>query len=407
MRKTIAGNSLRCYQGTEGEHLNDYIDLFTQYFKNIAHHHCVDHYLNRDAILIYSYFPIELSCSGCLNSSRTFHISLKGIRKPPGVFYDVKTRNVSCCNVDIIYYDEMLVGYYCPKNNVFCVGDIAHEGGQRQHIRAILKGMKDEGLLIQTNDGNKQTITLGADPEFETMINGTVVSARDLPQLSTDNKIYISHDGITQPQRELRPDPANTPEELVENIRDLIKISSFFGEDLIVGGKTLSCGGHIHIGNATPTKELVDILDYFLFPINEFNTSLRKESNYGKSGDVRSQPHGFEYRTPPAVWLLTPVLARMTLELTKNIVEKIINDVDVDISDNYDIDEYKYNLEQLGFDKNWITQFMDEIVWAKSHIDEPLAKTWGVEIPQEYRIKKSYKSRSTSPFEGLTRLRVR
>lgn len=404
MRKIVRGNSTTCYQGTEKEHLDDYVDLFRQYFKNIAHHHLVDHSINRDAILIYSYFPFEISCDGCSHSPRNFNIVQKNTKEPPCIFFDIRAKNLSCSHIDRIYYGGKFLGYYCQKNNVLCVGDIAHQAGQRGHISTILEGMKNEGLLIQIGKtGEKQIVTLGADPEFETMINGTVVSAFGLPQFCTRDKTYLSHDGLTQPQRELRPDPATSPEELVENIRDLIKISSFFGEDLSVVGKTLSCGGHIHIGNATPTKELINVLDYFLFPLNEFNSSLRIESNFGRSGDVRIQPHGFEYRTPPAAWLLTPTLARMTLELTKNVVERIINEIDVDISDNFDIDEYKYNLEQLGFDKDWIVQFMDEIMWAKSHIDEPLAKTWGVEIPQEYRVKKLYrdKPRPTHPFEPI------
>lgn len=401
MRKIVKGNRTICYQGTTDEHLDDYMDILKKYFKNIAHHHTADHSINRDAILIYSNFPIDLLCDGCPRSSRDIFISKKNKKEIAGVCFDIRTGNL-CSHVDRIYYGDRIIGLYCQKNNVFCVGDIAHRGGQEEHIVAVLEGMKHEGLLVPaTSPEKKQMITLGADPEFETMVGGTVVSAFGLPQVCTRDKVYLSHDGITQPQREIRPDPASSPEELVENIRDLIKISSFFGEDLSVVGKTLSCGGHIHIGNATPTEELIDVLDYFLFPLNEFNPTSRKEANYGKPRDVRFQPHGFEYRTPPAAWLLTPVLAKMTLELTKNIVEKIINGLDVDISDNFNIDEYKSNLGQIGYDEEWVNRFMEEIAWAKAHIDEPLAKTWGVEIPQEYRIKKIYRDKPRPPNPTL------
>ena len=90
----------------------------------------------------------------------------------------------------------------------------------------------------------------------------------------------------------------------------------------------------------------------------------------------------------------------MTLELTKNVVEKIINEIDVEISDNLNRKEYEDNIEQLGFTHAWVVQFMNEIAWAKVHIDEPLAKTWNVEIPKEYRIEKVYRSkpRSGHPF---------
>lgn len=399
MRKLIKGNTVACYRGAQ-EYLDDYMDLFVKYFKNIAHHHHIHHEINKDAILMYSYFPMEISCSGCRHHQRSFNIPRASKKDISSVFFEIRPRDLECPDVDRIFYDGILAGYYCPQNNVFCTGDLAHEPEQRVHIQALLEGMEKEGLLVlQGMEKAKRVVTLGADPELETTVNGTLTSAFELPQLCTREKAYISHDGMTQPQRELRPDPADTPEELVENIRDLIKISSFFGEDLSVVGQTLSLGGHIHIGNASPSRELTMVLDYFLSPFNDFNTESRKKSNYGKTGDVRVQPHGFEYRTPPAAWLLTPKLAKMTLELTKNVVEKIINGEDVEVSDNFDNEEYKNNIQSLGFSYGWVEEFMDEISWAKSHINEPLAKTWNVEIPLEYKMKKLYRSKpSRHPF---------
>ena len=393
MRKTVKGNTVACYRGAQ-ENLEEYMDLFTKYFKNIAHHHHIHHSINKNAILMYSYFPIEISCSGCHHKAIHHYIPRESKKEISPVFFEVCPRDLECSHVDRIYYGKTLAGYYCIKNNIFCCGDFPHDLNQREHIQAILEGMEKAGLLVpQSGEKIKRVITLGADPELETMINGTITSAFELPQLCTREKAYISHDGMTQPQRELRPDPADTPEELVENIRDLIKISSFFGEDLSVVGQTLSCGGHIHIGNASPSHELTAVLDYFLSPFDEFNTEKRKVSHYGKMGDVRVQPHGFEYRTPPAAWLLTPKLAKMTLELTKNIVEKIINGEDVEVSDNFDREEYKNNVQELGFTSEWVKEFIDEIAWAKDNINEPLAKTWGVEIPPEYKIKKLYRSK--------------
>jgi len=391
MRKTIKGNSTTCYRGAI-EHLDDYMDIFKKYFRSIANHHHVHHAINKDAILIYSYFPMDISCRGCVHEGEEYRIPISSSRALSSVFYEKKPRDLECHGVDRILYGDNCVGYYCSKNNVFCCGDISHDADQEVHILAVLEGMVGIGLLHPLKkDGTRHSITLGADPEMETKINGDLVSAFELPQVCTRNKAYISHDGHTQPQRELRPDPSSSPEELVENIRDLIKISSFFNEELSVVGSVLPLGGHIHIGNAAPNKELIDVLDYFLFPFNEFNSVERKGSKYGKLGDVRQQPHGFEYRTPPAAWLLTPTMARMTLELTQNIVEKIINDEDVEISDNYNLEEYKENLGLLGFHESWIVQFIQEIDWAKTHINEPLAKTWDVEIPKEYRIKKVYR----------------
>ncbi len=407
MKKIVKGTNIICYRAVD-EHLDDYLDLFKKYFRAIGHHYMVHHSINKNAILIFSYFPMDISCNNCTQKPSTIHIPQISTMPLSSVFYDVKTKDILCSALHRIIYGEKLVGYYCQKNNVFLTGDIAHEGGQEEHITSILEGMVKAGLLSRIKDGKKISVTLGADPEMETSINGNLVSAFELPQLCTREKTYISHDGMTQPQRELRPDPADTPEELVENIRDLIRISSFFGEDLSVVGKSLSLGGHIHIGNASPSRELTMVLDYFLSPFNKFNSEQRTTSKYGKLGDVRTKAHGFEYRTPPAAWLLTPALALMTLELTKNVVERIINEIDVEISDSLDQKEYEDNIEQLGFTHAWVVQFMNEIAWAKVHIDEPLAKTWNVEVPQEYRIKKSYrgKPRAGHPFIEPVRMTV-
>ncbi len=395
MRKLVKGNSTICYRGII-EHLDDYIEIFKKYFRNIAHHHHIHHGINKDAILMYSYFPIDISCEGCDHESRELDIPICGNSPISIVFSESKARDLECMNVDRILYGGKHIGFYCPKNNIFCCGDLAHDADQATHIKAVLEGMEEAGYIKPlVIDNPRIKITLGADPEMEANVNGILVSACNLPQLCTREKVYISHDGHTQPQRELRPDPANTPEELVENIRDLIRISSFFNEDLRVVGSAFPLGGHIHIGNATPSTELISVLDYFLFPFNEFNSKRRNDSKYGKPGDVRIQPHGFEYRTPPAAWLLTPTLAKMTLELTQNITEKIINNENVEISDNYKLDEYIESLKGIGFSDVWVNQFLNEISWAKVHINEPLAKTWNVEIPKEYRIRKVYREHSS------------
>ena len=401
MKKLIMGTSMTCYRGAE-ENLDEYIEIFKEYFDNIAHHYLSKHYLDKNVILIYSHFPSRVQCRGCTHHRSDIFILNETNKNVPEVFYDMRAGDIPCSRIDKINYSGRHIGYYCPTHNILCVGDIAHESGQENHVRNLIEGLERRGIFKRKDEiRKKQTVMLGADPEMETAVNGSMVSAFELPQMCTREKAYISHDGMTQPQRELRPDPANTPEELVENIRDLIKISSFFGEELTVVGKIAPLGGHIHIGNASPSKELTLVLDYFLSPLNEFNSELRVKSKYGKLGDVRAKPHGFEYRTPPAIWLLTPTLAKMVLEITKDVVEKIINGIDVEISDNLNIDEYKDNVEQLGFTREWVTQFIGEIAWAKSNINEPLAKTWGVDIPQEFKIKKLYRSkpRQGHPFE--------
>ena len=391
MKKTLNGNSIETHINAT-ESIGDYISIFDKYFHIIGHHCTSEHNYNKDALLIYSSFPVSANCGSCaqnddhINIERIPHIHLGG------AFYEESFRNIPCGRLIHILYDDHLVGIYCKKNNILCMSDIAHSPGDGPHIQKIFQELVDQKLLKVTGKvrGRNKKVTLGADPEFETKVKGRDVSAFDLLSVSSRNKTYISHDGHTQPQREMRPDPANTPQELVENIRDLIKISSFFGEDLYVTGNKMALGGHIHVGNATASPDIITAMDYFFTPFAAFNSELRKASKYGKVGDVRSKEHGFEYRTPPSAWLATPILATMVLELTKTIVEKLINCKEVVITDKFTPESYQEDLKGLGFTNEWCDKFTNELNTLKANMEIPLAKTWDCEVPQRYRVCNSY-----------------
>lgn len=396
MKKTIRGNPITLQLDVTNECFHEYIECFKKYFRQAAHHHNTPHSMNKDVILIYSYFPISINCYKCKQVMETFTIPKVNSDINETAFYEDRFRDIPCSRVHEIRYNSKRIGYYCKKNNVFCTTDIAHSSGNLIHIQAILDAMEEHGYLSPISK-EKLTITLGADPEMESLIDGEIVPGNTLPQMMTNDKIYLSSDGARN-QREIRPDPSTIPEELVENIRDLIKISSFFGEDLSVLGKRFPLGGHIHIGGANPSSEVIYALDYFLSPFNEFSSEERKRSKYGKKGDFRFQPHGFEYRTPPAAWLLTPKLALMTLYLTKSVVETLINGTDIEIDDVSNPAVYKENLKQFGFTDDWIDDFLHEIDWAKGNMHEPLAKLWGVDIPKEFKASKQYRFKPNSEF---------
>jgi hypothetical protein len=132
-------------------------------------------------------------------------------------------------------------------------------------------------------------------------------------------------------------------------------------------------------------------LDYFLYPLNALSGQIRKDSQYGKLGDFRYQPHGFEYRTPPAAWLLTPDLALKTLQLSKVVVESLLNGVEIIISERYGMDEYVENLSQFPIcTDEWIKKYLDELEWASHNLDKSLSETWDVSIPKEFKAQKKY-----------------
>lgn len=399
MKQIIKGNSMILQNPMPLENFGKYQKLFQPYFRRAAHHYQAHHSINKDAILIYSYFPNEIHCSGCNSECRSINIPVHSVSSIPSeVFFQSKFRDINCSQVTSINYGGIRVGYYCEKNNVLCTSDIAHDSTSENHIKAILIGMENAGLLHKLDHINgNQEVTLGTDPEMESLVDGKVIPGNHLPSINTLNKAYISSDGARN-QRELRPDPSSDPEELVENIRDLIKISSFFGEELSVAGNIFSLGGHIHIGGASPSPELISVLDYFLLPFNAFSSAQRKASKYGKLGDYRFQPHGFEYRTPPSAWLLTPKLALMTLQLVKVLSEKIINNYDVTVSDSNDPEEYKQLILELGFSNDWVEEFVNEIQGVNENINKPLAVLWGVEVPTEYKAKKKYQPSVDSSY---------
>lgn len=386
----IKGNPITLQLDVTNEYFNEYLELFKKYFRQAAHHHNTPHTINKDAILVYSFFPSSLNCHKCTQSPSVFTIPKINSDMNEAAFYEDSFREIPCSRVHEIKYNSRRMGYYCKMNNIFVTTDIAHHSGNLEHVRAIFDAMEEKGYLSPLSKKEKNTISLGTDPEMESLIDGEIVPGNTLPQIMTGSKIYISSDGARN-QREIRPDPSTIPEELVENIRDLIKVSSFFGEDLSVLGKRFPLGGHIHIGGATPSSEVICALDYFLSPFNEFSSEERKRSKYGKKGDFRFQPHGFEYRTPPAAWLLTPKLALMTLYLTKSVVETLINGEDISIDDNFEIGTYRENLKQFGFTDVWVDDFLHEIDWAKANMHEPLAKLWGVDIPKEFKASKQYR----------------
>ena len=112
MNIIVKGNSTVCYRGVQ-EHLDDYMGLLKPYFRNIAHHHHVHHAINKDAILIYSYFPMDIPCSGCHHSAVDIHIKNARRVEDGKCFYDIRTKDLNCERVDRIFYDNVCVGYYC------------------------------------------------------------------------------------------------------------------------------------------------------------------------------------------------------------------------------------------------------------------------------------------------------
>jgi len=154
--------------------------------------------------------------------------------------------------------------------------------------------------------------TIGTDPELEIYDEFGFINANTILTSRTD--VPVGTDGNSN-IAEIRPKEGKTALELADNIGDLIKKLKFkcdekFGRDTnyIIragNGKRMSLGGHIHFGILKKQRqEAVDALDFLSMAISTIYTrkyfKIRTNSSYGKLGDVRDQPWGFEYRTLPS-----------------------------------------------------------------------------------------------------------
>jgi hypothetical protein len=89
-------------------------------------------------------------------------------------------------------------------------------------------------------------------------------------------------------------------------------------------------GGHIHFGRKRPTRQretaALDTLSFFMFASGIWDKDEGRERirhaqgggnhGYGRLGDLREQPYGYEYRTMPS-WLCSPWMAYLSLVLAK------------------------------------------------------------------------------------------
>ena len=194
-------------------------------------------------------------------------------------------------------------------------------------------------------------IKIGADPEF-------VVTDGNGAGIYGDTAMgYDFHDpakkaakfGSDGPCIELRPDPSDTPEGLVERIKSLLQSPEADKiQDLTwVGGatyrdRTMSrrypIGGHIHFGlpnlpgaakntNQMLQNQIARILDELVaVPLVRIDTPMagdrRVSLNFGRFNEIRGGNKKFEWRVPSGIWLIHPTLSFAVLSIAKAVTEE-------------------------------------------------------------------------------------
>lgn len=210
-----------------------------------------------------------------------------------------------------IRYPFKMASYYPIRNVLICRGLLGYE--TNQSIKDFIKWMfeKIEGIGYKYNVKG-EALLIGCDPEFSVldMLDERVRADTLFP---TGSYPRIGCDGHAQ-TGELRPEPADCPLKLTDNIRQLMNdMTPAIGTDKKVatggGGEIDPLGHHIHFNKMICSEEL-ELLDLFVGrPSLNIKGAKRPSGNYDRLGTqaLRAQPHGCEYRAPASS--LTPELS--------------------------------------------------------------------------------------------------
>jgi hypothetical protein len=175
-------------------------------------------------------------------------------------------------------------------------------------------------------------ITLGGDPEFEVYVDGELVPANQL-SIFRNGGLYgsVGTDGASS-TAELRPSPASSPGEYLENFTAIVRRVCRRGILLSVKGDTYALGGHIHVGSSNHyvVRLLKDEVEKFIEVLDDFvgrvllPTSGRARGGYARLGAYELKSYGWEYRTPPSSFYADPKMVRITYKLVKGLVETLL-----------------------------------------------------------------------------------
>jgi hypothetical protein len=395
-----------------------YLNIFGQYFDQVGN--CiVDMNLTSisSAAICYSKVSKLVGCSNCRGGNLEIadrwkfgpadsvweHIHVNQ-QKPDFMRVEVKDYIRRLCDNSIIIslvgsdYNRV-VAEFCPTRNILLTSDWTHDDLRIQFVTEILLHLEREGLIKKRSlEKKKPAVMLGADPEFEYVDpdSDEILSCResgiqDRVLMSPSGAGRIGSDGCGC-QRELRPEPASSPEGLISNIEKLIQAG--MDEKWSLRGDRYALGGHIHIGGVEESRDFGKLLDYYLGPLGVLNSTARKESSYGKAGSpdsIRKQPYGMEYRTPPVGWLASKELARVTLKIVKLAAEKHFYGEDIELTDNLGMD-----LETLGLKEDEVKTFFEEIEKYKTlGLPKDFKEAWGFKVPPkfvlEFRCQRIYR----------------
>ena len=258
-----------------------------------------------------SVIVVDISLTGC-----SAHTSLPTSLKESPLARSLVSNYADSNGALIVSNTQRVIGCYNSGLNLLTLSDVTHDYLGIPKLGEILRQLKcykdHFGMLGIAEPVKKGKVTLlfpkisnkliiGLDPELTLLDKAGVVHSS--PFGCGDCDAEIGSDGGSV---EIRPKPG-TPKQVVKTVKSLYeRMDSKLDKDLRLfssGGGFVKrpLGGHIHF-NIPINLELTALLDDFIGkPMKRMNGSSRSEgSGYGKLSEVKRQPHGFEYRTPPS-----------------------------------------------------------------------------------------------------------
>ena len=229
-----------------------------------------------------------------------------------------------------------------------------------QTTRFIMRGAELKELPAGTE---RAKVTYGSDPEFELLDSDTLtpLCAADIPDFFRPRNWTTAPIGIDREgnQIELRPAAADTPEELADKIKELLKTCPY---PLGFTGNRYACGCHIHVGigrDYTPPEDLLNLFHLFLGrPAKVLNGLARRDYARLDYRPLEEKPHGFEYRSAPAAIIQTPRFFALCARIIGRLTESYISGDVIEVNDTpefedyfnfcgFSLDDYKYFYEHL------------------------------------------------------------
>lgn len=174
------------------------------------------------------------------------------------------------------------------------------------------------------------SFTMGADVEFMLSCDDELLPASTFfpieGAVGCDER-QIEKDSGEYALAELRPEKGDSPQELINNIKQLIEEASekvpYENVEFRAGSMPFAgyqCGVHLHFGIPSSLSLLRAFDHYLAVPIamieDPRTAKLRRSTNHGGLGRYRVKPYGFEYLSLSS-WIIDPRLALSILCLAR------------------------------------------------------------------------------------------